>query len=54
MSKTDLLILERSASGLEFKEENGVYVLEGVFGELDTKNRNNRIYTAEEYLQQIE
>ena len=54
MSKTDLLILERSASGLEFKEENGVYVLEGVFGELDTKNRNNRIYTAEEYLPQIE
>ena len=54
MSKTELLILERSASGLEFKEENGVYVLEGVFGELDTKNRNNRIYTAEEYLPQIE
>ena len=53
MSK-DLLILERSSSELEFKSEGGVYVLEGIFGELDVKNRNNRIYTAEEYLPQIE
>ena len=54
MSKKDLLILERSSSELSFTSEGGVYVLEGVFGELDKKNRNNRIYTAEEYLPQIE
>ena len=54
MSKKDLLILERSSSSLEFKAEAGVYILEGIFGELDKKNRNNRIYTAEEYLPQIE
>ena len=54
MSKKDLLILERSSSELEFKSEAGVYILEGIFGELDKKNRNNRIYTAEEYLPQIE
>ena len=53
MSK-DLLILERSSSELSFTSEGGAYVLEGVFGELDKKNRNNRIYTAEEYLPQIE
>ena len=53
MSK-DLLILERSSSELSFSSEGGAYVLEGVFGELDKKNRNNRIYTAEEYLPQIE
>lgn len=50
----DLLILERSSSELSFTSEGGAYVLEGVFGELDKKNRNNRIYTAEEYLPQIE
>jgi len=50
----DLLILERSSSSLDLKNENGVYVLEGIFGELDKKNKNNRIYTAEEYLPQIE
>jgi len=54
MSNKDLLILERSSSELEFKSEAGVYILEGIFGELDKKNRNNRIYTAEEYLPQIE
>jgi hypothetical protein len=53
MSK-NLLILERSSSELTFKSEGGAYVLEGIFGELDKKNRNNRIYTAEEYLPQIE
>ena len=29
-------------------------MLEGIFGELDKKNKNNRIYTAEEYVPQIE
>jgi methyl-accepting chemotaxis protein len=50
----DLLILERSSSSLDLKSDNGVYILEGIFGELDKKNKNNRIYTAEEYLPQIE
>lgn len=53
-TKNNLLILERSSSELEFKQENGVYVLEGVFGEIDKKNRNNRIYTESEYVPQIE
>jgi hypothetical protein len=50
----NLMILERSTSELTFKSDGGAYVLEGIFGELDKKNRNNRIYTAEEYLPQIE
>ena len=40
----NLLILERSSTELEFKQEGGTYVLEGIFGEIDKKNRNNRIY----------
>jgi hypothetical protein len=50
----NLLILERSSTELEFKQEGGTYVLEGIFGEIDKKNRNNRIYTESEYLPQIE
>ncbi len=50
----NLLILERSSTELEFKQEGGTYVLEGIFGEIDKKNRNNRIYTENEYLPQIE
>ena len=53
-TNTNLLILERSSSELEFKNEGGVYVLEGIFGEIDKKNRNNRIYTESEYVPQIE
>ena len=53
-TKNNLLILERSSSELEFKQKDGVYVLEGVFGEIDKKNRNNRIYTESEYVPQIE
>lgn len=53
-TKNNLLILERSSSELEFKQEDGIYVLEGVFGEIDKKNRNNRIYTESEYVPQIE
>ena len=50
-----LLILERSGNTLSFKQDNaGSYVLEGVFGEIDKMNRNNRIYTEDEYLPQIE
>ena len=50
----NLLILERSTTELEFKQDGGVYILEGVFGEIDKKNKNNRIYTESEYLPQIE
>jgi hypothetical protein len=50
----NLLILERSSTELEFKQDGGTYVLEGIFGEIDKKNRNNRIYTESEYLPQIE
>jgi methyl-accepting chemotaxis protein len=50
----NLLILERSSTELEFKQDGGTYVLEGIFGEIDKKNRNNRIYTEDEYLPQIE
>lgn len=50
-----LLILERSGNTLSFAQDNsGAYVLEGVFGEIDKLNRNNRIYTEDEYLPQVE
>lgn len=54
MNQNNLLILERSSSTLSFESKNGEYVLEGVFGEIDKKNRNNRIYTEAEYVPQIE
>ena len=53
--QSKLLILERSNSTLTFnQEDSGAYVLEGCFGEIGVKNRNNRIYTEGEYLPQIE
>jgi len=51
----DLLIVEMSSSALNVTtSENKDYVLEGVFGQIDQKNRNNRIYTEAEYVPQIE
>ncbi len=51
----DLLIVEMSSSVLSVKtSENKEYILEGVFGQIDQKNRNNRIYTESEYVPQIE
>jgi len=51
----DLLIVEMSSSALNVtSSENKDYVLEGVFGQIDQKNRNNRIYTEDEYVPQIE
>ena len=50
----DLLIVEKSSSVLTQTGEDNDYVLEGVFGEIDVKNKNNRIYTEGEYLPQIE
>lgn len=49
-----LLVVERSSNELSFnKESNGEYVLEGVFGEIGVKNKNNRIYDESEYVPQI-
>jgi len=54
-NKNNLLIVEMSSSALSVSAtENKEYVLEGVFGQIDQRNRNNRIYTEEEYLPQIE
>ena len=51
----DLLIVEMSSSVLSVKtSDNKEYILEGVFGQIDQKNRNNRIYTESEYVPQIE
>ena len=39
----DLLIVEMSSSTLNVtSSENKEYVLEGVFGQIDQKNRNNK------------
>jgi len=44
-----------SSSNLSVKtSDNKEYILEGVFGQIDQKNRNNRIYTESEYIPQIE
>ena len=34
--------------------ERGGYILEGIFAELDTLNRNKRIYPKDEYLKHLE
>ena len=54
-NKNDLLIVEMSSSQLKVAEgENKEYILEGIFGEIDSKNKNNRIYTEDEYVPQIQ
>ena len=51
----DLLIVEMSSSQLSVaSDENKDYILEGIFGQIDHKNKNNRIYTEDEYLPQIQ
>ena len=51
----DLLIVEMSSSQLSVAQsDNKEYILEGIFGEIDTKNKNNRIYTEDEYVPQIQ
>ena len=53
--KNDLLIVEMSSSQLSVAQsENKDYILEGIFGEIDSKNKNNRIYTEDEYVPQIQ
>lgn len=54
-NQKDLLIVEMSSSTLSVASgDEKDYVLEGVFGQIDQKNRNNRIYTEDEYVPQIE
>ena len=54
-NQKDLLIVEMSSSALSVaSNEEKDYILEGVFGQIDQKNRNNRIYTEDEYVPQIE
>lgn len=48
-----LLVVERSSSELSYNNESGEYILEGVFGEIGVKNKNNRIYDESEYVPQI-
>lgn len=50
---TNLLILERSTASLSKDATSGSYVLEGVFGEIGVKNKNNRIYDEKEILPHI-
>lgn len=54
INQKDLLIVERSSGSLAVSGEGKDYVLEGIFGEIDSKNKNNRIYTESEYVPQIE
>lgn len=53
----NLLVCANSSKALrkinESAGENSSYVLEGVFAELDTLNRNKRIYPKDEYLKHL-
>lgn len=50
-----LLIIEKSNTVLsKTVEKDGSVILEGIFGEIGVKNKNNRIYEESEYLPQIE
>ena len=54
-NKNNLLIVEMSSSALSVSDDKKKdYVLEGIFGEIDVKNKNQRIYTEAEYVPQIE
>ena len=51
----DLLIVEMSSKTLSVADGGTKeYVLEGIFGEIDVKNKNQRIYSEDEYVPQIE
>jgi ABC-type transporter Mla subunit MlaD len=50
----DLLIVEMSSNALSVTDkESKDYVLEGIFGQIDVKNKNQRIYSEGEYVPQI-
>lgn len=53
-----VLIIENSKNGLKLNESASVrkenkYILEGIFTEFDVRNRNERIYTADEYVPHV-
>lgn len=56
----NLMICENSSSALRRSSLNesagagGNYILEGVFAQLDTLNRNQRVYPKEEYLKHLQ
>ncbi len=56
MDQRNVLIVENREFDYNFegKNDKGEYVLEGVFGEVDKKNRNNRIYSESEYVPKVE
>lgn len=57
MVNNNLMICTSSKKALhlnESKNDNQKYILEGVFAELDTLNRNQRIYPKDEYLKHLQ
>ena len=54
----NLMVCSNSSKPLKMLKESAGqqkrYVLEGIFAELDVKNRNQRIYTKEEYLKHLD
>ena len=56
MKEKRFMILEKTDSKLELLDggEDGVIYLEGVFTEFNVRNRNNRIYSAEDFLPKLE
>jgi hypothetical protein len=54
MSNKTLLILERSGENLTKMSKTGKIVLEGVFAQFGTENRNGRIYEEKVYLPHIQ
>jgi hypothetical protein len=54
-----VLIIENSGNGLRLNENDSSvkknkYVLEGTFTEFDVRNRNERIYTAQEFVPHVQ
>ena len=55
--KKPVLIIENSGNGLKINENaqsKKEYLLDGVFTEFDVKNRNERIYTADEFVPHVD
>mgnify|MGYP002633253486 CR=1 FL=1 len=48
-----LLVLERSSGNLTASKDGDKYILEGIFTEVGTKNKNNRIYDEKELIPHI-
>ena len=54
MSEKDYLIVEMNTSSMDVSKSGKDYILEGIFTEFNTKNNNNRIYEAKDFLPHIE